>query len=241
MKPPIPHTKGMSEERSVFVSMRQASTNRQEKCAAFRELAFFELPAEIRVMIYLILLKGPSGPLEIEGPLEGSDSVKTNFWPIDFKPLYACKQLYQEESEVFFKENCFAFTMDTTNFPGSRFTLPQCFPSAFDWCRITALALYIDFAASYPTAEWCLDWSALGDMLKLVTLDAHILGHEVGGKAPRLYGVMAEIIQYVRPERSTDLGLGCGRSALGRGLGSTSVAGCESAAFAGNWHYDRPD
>lgn len=68
-------------------------------------MEFFQLPPEIRLLIFEILAVDSSAPLQIAG--NDVEPESTSFLPVDFRPAAASKQVSSELSAAFYGLNKF--------------------------------------------------------------------------------------------------------------------------------------
>ncbi|KAF2094799.1 hypothetical protein NA57DRAFT_79970 [Rhizodiscina lignyota] len=203
------HTSGMSDD---------------EKRARFKPLDFFELPAEVRLLIYDYLVVD-NGPLLIKKTF-ADEPPTTSFLPLNWRPLSASKQLLREAVAAFFKSNRFTVEIDLRQYDivsyhlahvyhnGLPPVLPlwRVFPTNFAYRRLSHLTVVIGAVSSVRIPRASVDWAGLSDITGLTTLeilfklprmrmqgpagDLEMLHKE----SPWLLGVLCQVIQNTGPE-----------------------------------------
>ncbi|KAF2104324.1 hypothetical protein NA57DRAFT_70534 [Rhizodiscina lignyota] len=171
-----------------------------EQPSTTSNLGFFDLPLELRLEIYDLLVVDQQ-PLEFDNCL---DSQHSNFTPFRIGKLLLSKQFFQEAMDVFYTTN--KFTIHRDIFYYCHYDLDRAVPKGLDVSRITYLKLCIH-QSGYEGFTVCaigtgFDWSLLASFRHLKTLIIEI-GHEVDVIAVNntwAVGTVCSILQVTTPK-----------------------------------------
>lgn len=156
--------------------------------AGLRTFEFFELPPEIRNMIYEHWFSDRYGHVQLYKDLSNG-KLSSPFPRIDMVPLRASRKFYQEAICIFYDVKVFSVKLGFTDmlklplFRG-KVNITSVFPAGFRFERLSHLWVLFGRMGSLDILDYALDWASLTHLPHLKSLHVTVLYHPISSRRP---------------------------------------------------------